>query len=141
MVMWTCHPSYWEAEIGRIMVPSHPGQKSSGDPISMEKSWVWWCASVIPAMVESSSGQPGQKVRPYLQNNQSKKGWRHDSSCRAPIWQAQSHESKSQYCQKQSKNLVLMAKVWQCKNHCFQRISVVLNVKLSLKEDIISTLP
>jgi hypothetical protein len=35
-------------------------------------------------------GQPGKKVRPYIQNNQSKKGWRHEavehlpSKCEAP---------------------------------------------------------
>jgi hypothetical protein len=28
-------------------------------------------------------GQPGQKTKLYLQNNQSKKGWRHGSSGRA----------------------------------------------------------
>jgi hypothetical protein len=39
----------WEAEIQRITVPSHPGQKSSPDPISMEKKrWTWWHMSIIP---------------------------------------------------------------------------------------------
>jgi hypothetical protein len=41
----------------------------------MEKSWVWWCTPVIPAMAESlkledhSPGWLGQKAIPYLQNN------------------------------------------------------------------------
>jgi hypothetical protein len=33
----------------------------------------WW---------DIGPGQPGQKVGPYLQNNPSKKSWRHDSSDR-----------------------------------------------------------
>jgi hypothetical protein len=41
-----------EAEIRRIKVPAHPGQ-SLEDLISSEISWVWWCAPIIPAMVES----------------------------------------------------------------------------------------
>jgi hypothetical protein len=32
-------------------------------------------------------GQVGKKVRPYLKNNQSKKGWEYDSSSRMPAWQ------------------------------------------------------
>jgi hypothetical protein len=44
---------------------------------------------VIPAMIgkhkweNHSPSQPGQKARPYFQNNQSKKGWRNGSSGRA----------------------------------------------------------
>jgi hypothetical protein len=50
-------------------------------------------------------GQPGQKVRTYLQNNQSKKSWRHGSSGRAPAYLAQSQvqtpvqeKKKKKYC-------------------------------------------
>jgi hypothetical protein len=32
-----------------------------------------------------SPGWPNQKERPYLKNNQSKKGWRHGSSHREPV--------------------------------------------------------
>jgi hypothetical protein len=43
----------WEAEIGRITAPNKPRQKSFLDSILMEKSWVWWCKPVVPAIVES----------------------------------------------------------------------------------------
>jgi hypothetical protein len=42
-----------------------------------EKSWVWWSLPVIPVKLKKEDygpGWPGQKVRSYLQNNQSKKG-------------------------------------------------------------------
>jgi hypothetical protein len=42
----------WEADFGKITVPSKPRQKSLGDPISMEKSWAWWYTSVIPEMAQ-----------------------------------------------------------------------------------------
>jgi hypothetical protein len=55
-----------------------------------QKSWAWWCTPVSPVMVGSvkqencGPGWPGQKKsRLYLQNNQSKKGWRRGSSGRA----------------------------------------------------------
>jgi hypothetical protein len=44
----------------------------------MEESWTWWCAPVILAMVGSVKYEglgpswSGQKVRPYLQNNESR---------------------------------------------------------------------
>jgi hypothetical protein len=47
----------------------------------MEKSWGWKYAPVIPVSSGSTKGedcgpsQPGQKVMPYLPNNQSKKGF------------------------------------------------------------------
>jgi hypothetical protein len=71
-----------KAKIGRFTVETTVGQ-SSGDSISTN-SWVWWNESVIPKLREEAEirkitvpGQTGQKVRLYLQNNQSKKGWRH----------------------------------------------------------------
>jgi hypothetical protein len=42
-------------------------------------------------------GWPGQKARPYLQNNQRKKGWTHGSS-RILASHVQSLEFKPQYC-------------------------------------------
>jgi hypothetical protein len=53
------------AEMGRIMVPGQVGQRNFRDPISIEKSWVWWCAPVIIEMIVSikkedcGPGQPG----------------------------------------------------------------------------------
>jgi hypothetical protein len=43
----------WEDEIGRIMVPDQPDQKSLQEPISVGKSWAWWCVHVILVMVGS----------------------------------------------------------------------------------------
>jgi hypothetical protein len=40
----------WEAEIRRFAVPGWPRQKGLQDPISLEKSWVWWHVPVIPAI-------------------------------------------------------------------------------------------
>jgi hypothetical protein len=46
----------------------------------MEKCWSWWHVPVIPATMgnlkEKNGGSAwlGQKIRPYLPNNQSKKG-------------------------------------------------------------------
>jgi hypothetical protein len=42
-----------EVQIRRLTVPDQLGRKSLPDPVSMEKFWVWWRASVIPAMVGS----------------------------------------------------------------------------------------
>jgi hypothetical protein len=38
-----------KAEIGRIMVQGQPGPKVCETPISIKKSWVWWCTSLTPA--------------------------------------------------------------------------------------------
>jgi hypothetical protein len=69
-----------EFEIARIVVPGQPGQKRKKiSKIYLDrKRWVWRHASVIPLLVGSleqdcGPGQPGQKVRPCLQNNQSKR--------------------------------------------------------------------
>jgi hypothetical protein len=68
-----------EAEIGRTVVLGQPRQKSLQDSISMEKSWAWWHMSATPATAGSikwedhDQGWPRQNMRPYLQNNQSKK--------------------------------------------------------------------
>jgi hypothetical protein len=77
------------AEIERIMVPGQPGHKRLQDPISMgKKIWAWWCMPVILTVVGSvkqdcGPGQSRQKVGPFLQNNQSKKGWRCGSKLEA----------------------------------------------------------
>jgi hypothetical protein len=70
----------WEAEIRRITVSCQPEQKHLQNSISLKKSWAWWCSPVILATAGSLKhkggypGLPSQKVRSYLQNNQSKKG-------------------------------------------------------------------
>jgi hypothetical protein len=81
----------WEGEVRRIMVPSQPGQTQFLKSHLNGKSWVCWCVPVIPATVgrkhkqeDGIPGWPGQKTRPYLQDNQSIKGWRCGSSERAP---------------------------------------------------------
>jgi hypothetical protein len=63
-------------------------------PMSKEKSWVLWSVPVIPVTVGSIKQEdcigvqvPGEKTILNLQNNQSKKGWRCDSSSRAPASQ------------------------------------------------------
>jgi hypothetical protein len=43
------------------VVLGQPREKKVGDPISMEKSWVWWYTPVIPAMEDHGSGQHGKK--------------------------------------------------------------------------------
>jgi hypothetical protein len=42
-----------ETEIRRITVIGQLGQESSQDPISMEKSWAWWCVPVVPETAKS----------------------------------------------------------------------------------------
>jgi hypothetical protein len=63
-------------------------KKSLRDPISREKSWAWQCTPVIPVKAESIKYQGpswlGQKAAPYLQNNQSKKDYRHGTNGRLP---------------------------------------------------------
>jgi hypothetical protein len=65
--------------------------KPSWDPISTNNR-VWWHKPVIPATAgnlkwaDGSLGRSEQKTRPYLQNNQSKKGWRYSSSDRPPAY-------------------------------------------------------
>jgi hypothetical protein len=55
---------------------------------------------------DCSSGKPGQKTSPYLQNNPSKKSQRCDSSNRVPASQVQSSEFKPQYHQKKNKTKI-----------------------------------
>jgi hypothetical protein len=76
-----------EAEIGRIVVLGQPRKRVGETSIHDNgKKLVWWHTAVFPVMVGSlkqenrSPGQPRQKMRPYLQNNQSKKGWWYGSS-------------------------------------------------------------
>jgi hypothetical protein len=83
----------WKVEIGRVEVWGQPRKKFT-KPHLNRKSWVWWHAPVTLATAGSvkyeahSPGWPGQKVRPYLKNNQRKKGWRHGSNPRTTAWQA-----------------------------------------------------
>jgi hypothetical protein len=63
--------------------------------------------------IKLENGNPGpnrQKARPYLQNIQNKKSWRHGSSGRVPAQQVRSRELKPQYCQKKKKKKVIEAK-------------------------------
>jgi hypothetical protein len=68
-----------EIEIRRIVVQGQSGQKFARLHLS-GKSWVWWHVPVIlvtEGSVKYEAGGPSwprQKVRPYFQNNQSKKG-------------------------------------------------------------------
>jgi hypothetical protein len=78
----------WEVEFERIMVPAQPGQKSLLDSISTGKKLsVVVCTSHLSndrktKIIERSSSKPARKkkARPFLQNNQSKKDWRHGLS-------------------------------------------------------------
>jgi hypothetical protein len=51
-------------------------------------------AEIVIRRIQS---RPGQKARPYFQNNQGKKGWKYGSSGRAPAYQVQTPELKPQY--------------------------------------------
>jgi hypothetical protein len=85
-VACACHPSYvggQEQEDCR----SRPTQTIKFVKLHLNrKNCVWWCAPVILATTgrvkkkDQSLDRPGQKVRPYLQNNQSKKSWTHGLS-------------------------------------------------------------
>jgi hypothetical protein len=66
---WDPHLNQWLGMMTHICHPSYCGKHKQED---------------------HSLGQPGQKARPYLQNNQSKKGWGRASSSTAPAWQASS---------------------------------------------------
>jgi hypothetical protein len=75
----TCNPRYlgdWDLEdCSSRLVKA----KSLWHPISTEKSWAQWHVPIIPTPVGSGKYEdhypawPVQKVRPYLQNNQSNK--------------------------------------------------------------------
>jgi hypothetical protein len=86
MVVYTCHSQLHK----RLRSGGKWFQAGCAISISIEKSWVWWLTAVVSAMVGSVKQEncapdwPGQKARLYLQNNQSIKGWRYDSSSRAP---------------------------------------------------------
>jgi hypothetical protein len=98
----TCNPSYlgdwdWEDQDSRPALA-----KSLQDSIS-SNSWGWWCVPVIPATARNikeddhGRGPTGQKARPYIQCNQSRKSWKCSLSSRK---QAESPKLKSQYHQK-----------------------------------------
>jgi hypothetical protein len=53
-----------------VRPPSQPIAELSGTPLSSQ-------------ILQEAQIDSRQKVRPYLQNNQSKKGWEHDSSGKA----------------------------------------------------------
>jgi hypothetical protein len=61
-----------EAEIGKIMVPGQPGQKSSQDPIS-NNSWVCWCAPVSPVTAGSINRRIKVQTTPRKKNKQTNK--------------------------------------------------------------------
>jgi hypothetical protein len=80
LVAHACNPSYlgdwdWEASLGKKFMRSHLNQQlgvMSGacHPSEVRK----------PKIGGWQSRQTWTKVKPYLQNNQSKRGWRHGSS-------------------------------------------------------------
>jgi hypothetical protein len=71
-------PATLQVEIGIIEVQDQSQKKKKFDPISTNKSWLWWNMPVIPATVGWIKVQ-AKNTGPYLQNNQSKK---YDSSDR-----------------------------------------------------------
>jgi hypothetical protein len=74
----------WNAERERIAVPDHPGQRSLRDPFLNRRKLGTVGYGSHPSNNRkhktggSGARQTGQKMRPYLQNKQSKKGWRPD---------------------------------------------------------------
>jgi hypothetical protein len=70
-----------KAEIGRIILPKQAGQKSLQDPHLNEKRLGVVACPCHPSHGGKPEiggpGWPGQKARPYVQNNQSTKGWRY----------------------------------------------------------------
>jgi hypothetical protein len=80
----------WEAEIGSITVSGQPRQKVH-KALSQQKK----LSVVVRTSCTSDCGKrkwencslgwSRQKVRPYLQNNQSKKEWRNGSNGRAAV--------------------------------------------------------
>jgi hypothetical protein len=74
--------------MGRITVPGQPRQ----DPISVAKKKKAEHGGVSLSSQHKEEdcdpGWPERKQRPYLQNNQSKKGRRHSSNSRVPAMQA-----------------------------------------------------
>jgi hypothetical protein len=95
-----CHPHvlcapklYWWLRLGVSGFQARWGKKVCETPSQWIKSG---CSSVYLSSPKhgklkiealwSIPGQPGQKVRNYLQNNRSKKGWRHGLSGR--MWPA-----------------------------------------------------
>jgi hypothetical protein len=83
----------WLAEIGKIMVPGQPqGEKSLQDPhLNGQKLGLVVhtphpsCNSKYKIGGSWSRLWPGQKEKPYLQNNQNKRDWRCGSSSRVPV--------------------------------------------------------
>jgi hypothetical protein len=67
---------------------------------------------VVPVMVgcirkeDQGPGWPGQKMRPYFQNKQSKKGWRHGSKRRASAWHHEALNSNSSSAKRRKKKRV-----------------------------------
>jgi hypothetical protein len=92
----------WKAEIRRINVPGQTGQKFvrpylSGKKLDMVPYPCHPWNSGKHKIGGHGTSQPGQRVRPYLQNNQSKQDWGHGSSYRAPAYQAWIPMFKPQY--------------------------------------------
>jgi hypothetical protein len=68
----------WEAEIGRIIFPSQPGQNAHEIPSQPRAgrggAHLLSQVSGKHKQEDFSLGHPGRKVRPYLKNSQGKKG-------------------------------------------------------------------
>jgi hypothetical protein len=62
-----------------------PAKQKAAITITTKESWTWWHTLVIPATEGSTNRMiVVQKVKPYLKNNQSKKGWKHSLSSGVP---------------------------------------------------------
>jgi hypothetical protein len=64
-----------------------------------------WEAEIRRFRVETSPGK--YFLRPYLQNNQSKMGWKYGSNSRAPVLQEQSPKFKPQSHTKKKTNILV----------------------------------
>jgi hypothetical protein len=71
MEVHTCNPSYLGGKNQKNCGLRPAQTKSSQDPISTNKSLVWWHMSVIPDICEALIGGSWSRhkfVRPYSQN-------------------------------------------------------------------------
>jgi hypothetical protein len=85
----------------------------------MEESWTWWCAPVILAMVGSVKYEglgpswSGQKVRPYLQNNESREAGEMAQAIKClpskhEGWNSNSRTTKKKKKKKEKKHMFMM---------------------------------
>jgi hypothetical protein len=91
LMVHACNPNYLEGFDGKNHGSMPAWTKTLVRLHLNRKIWAWWQALMIPKTIGSikwedhNPGQPGQKVRPCLQNNQTKQGWRRGSRGRVPV--------------------------------------------------------